>query len=222
MRKTFLLLALTLLLTSCKTGKYINKEVKPADLGEIKYFPPLSYINLIEKGNKMLLNDSLSLISKKLLDSVIKKNKYFKIAAKMHVDGEATICKVNCELNAVFIAIDKNHNLTGIKIPPTIDSIMKAKNQHFALATCATGFGRKKGNYGKQIAKSIGIGILTMGMLVPIPTKSSFSLYTIILDSQRNEVVFYSKSPVPVEQSPTDKHAIDDEYVKLYKGYIYE
>ncbi|MFV5703158.1 hypothetical protein ACM55F_14920 [Flavobacterium sp. XS2P12] len=221
MKKLTLLIGISLIVTSCVTNKYISKNVKATEITEIKYFAPLSYVSLIEKGNKSVLNDSLSSISKVLLDSVIRNNNNFRIEKRIDVNGIKNNIKVNNELSFLIQTIMNNRKLEGVKLTPTIDSIMKSNKQRFAMASVTTGFGRKKGNYGNQVAKGIGVGILTLGMYAPVPIKSSFSLFTIILDSERNEVVYYCKT-LPIEKSPTDLMTIEKQYRTLYEGYIYE
>jgi hypothetical protein len=221
MKKIAVLFGLTLIFTSCVTNQYISKNVKPTDLTAIKYFEPMAYVGLIEKGNKGKLNDSLSLISKKLLDSIIRNNNSFRIEEKIEVYGIENNTKVNNELSTMIQTIINNKKLDGVQLSPTVDSIMKSKKQRFAMVSLTNGFGRRKGNYGNQIAKGIGVGILTLGMYVPVPVKSSLSLFTIILDSERNEVIYYSRT-LPVEKSPSDIKAVNEQYRTLYKGYIYQ
>jgi hypothetical protein len=223
MKKLTLLIGIgiTLVLTSCVTNKYISKNVNATEITEIKYFAPFSYVSLIEKGNKSVLNDSLSSISKVLLDSVIRNNNDFKIEKRIDVNGLKNNIKVNNELSFLIQTVMNTKKLDGVKLTPTIDSIMKANKQRFAMASVTTGFGRKKGNYGNQVAKGIGVGILTLGMYAPVPIKSSFSLFTIILDSERNEVVYYCRT-LPIEKSPTDFKAVEKQYRTLYQGYMYE
>lgn len=221
MKKIVLLFGLALIFTSCVTNKYISKNVKSTDITEIKYFESMAYVGLIEKGNKGKLNDSLSIISKKLLDSIIRNNNSFRIEKKIDVYGLENNLKVNNELSYLIQTIINNRKLDGVKLTPTVDSIMKSNKQRFAMVSITNGFGRRKGNYGNQIAKGIGVGILTLGMYVPVPIKSSFSLFTIILDSERNEVIYYCRT-LPVEKSPTDIKAVNEQYRTLYKGYIYQ
>lgn len=214
-------IGITVVLSSCATNKYISKNVKATEITDIKYFAPLSYVSLIEKGNKSVLNDSLSSMSKVLLDSVIRNNNAFKIEKRIDVNGLKNNLKVTNELSFLIQTIMNTRKLEGVKLTPTIDSIMKANKQRFAMASVTAGFGRKKGNYGNQVAKGIGVGILTLGMYAPVPIKSSFSLFTIILDSERNEVVYYCRT-LPIEESPTNYEAIEKQYRALYQGYRYE
>ncbi|TDB60870.1 hypothetical protein [Arundinibacter roseus] len=52
-------------------------------------------------------------------------------------------------------------------------------------------------------------------MFVPVPIKSSTTLYALIFDSQKNAVVYFSRT-IPVEQSPTDAHVLRSQFAKLF------
>ncbi len=105
MKKTAMLIGITLMFTSCVTNKYFSKNVNASEITEIKYFAPLSYVSLIEKGNKSVFNDSLSSISKVLLDSVIRNNNDFKIEKRIDVNGLKNNLKVNNELSFLIQTI---------------------------------------------------------------------------------------------------------------------
>lgn len=220
MKKITILFTTAIIFTSCVTNKLINKSVKASEINEPMYFEPLSFISLIEKGNKSKQNDSLSNVSKKILDSIIVENKDFKISKKIEISEPKIKVKVDNELSELIIGIVRNNKIEGVKLTPTIDSILKSKKQRFALATVTAGFGRKKGNYGGQIAKGIGVGILTLGMYTPVPVKSNSTLFAVILDSERNEVIYFSKN-LPVEKSPTERKVLESQYKKLFNGYFY-
>ena len=100
-----------------------------------------------------------------------------------------------------------------------MDSIVKSQNQRFGLCLISTGFDRKKGNYGKQIAKGIGVGILTMGMYTPVPYKANTTLYAMIFDSQNSSVVMYNIIPM-VEKSPVDEKNLAALYSKIFQNYF--
>lgn len=221
MKKILLLSIFFFLLTSCVTNKFINKSVKASEIRDVAYFEPLSYVSLIEKGNKTIFNDSLSEVSKNLLDSIIQTNQNFSTSKKIVLLNSILKNKVEVELNSLMVGIIRTNKIEGVRLTTSIDSILKANKQRFALATVTSGFGRKKGNYGGQVAKAMGIGILTLGMYAPIPIKSSSSLFTMILDSETNSVVYFSKS-TPSEQSPTVRKTMEKNYKELYKGYFYD
>lgn len=220
MKKLLSIIAFIVIATSCVTNhNYISKSVKSSDITDIKYFKPLSYIYFIEKGNKNNLNDSVSMIAQKLLDSVIRNNEVFRIDKKIIVTGLNNNIKVNNELGYLFQTIWDKNKINGIQIPYTIDSIMKSNKQRFAMACVTSGFSMEKRNYKNKMAKEIGLSMLSGGLYANLPISASFSLYTIIIDSEKDEVVYYSRT-LPFERSPTDIKAIRIQYKNLFEGYF--
>jgi hypothetical protein len=72
---------------------------------------------------------------------------------KIDVNGLNNNVKVNNEL--VFIQTIMNTKIGRRKLTPTIDSIMKANKQRFAMASSYNRIW--EGNYGNQVAKGIGL-----------------------------------------------------------------
>lgn len=211
-----------LALASCGTNKYLTSSTKSNEIENISYFTPLIYIQYIEKGNKAVLSDSLSAISQFKVDSLLNAKKAtLRLSGKIVVHNDTLTQKMEKELAYLIRLISQRKKLEGIPLTPTIDSILKSSNQRFALATIATGFGRRKGNYGRQVAKGAAIGILTLGsMAVPTPVKSNLTLYAFIFDVQKNEIAYYKRS-LPVEKEPTDEKAIEKQLAELFEGYLY-
>ena len=218
----YLFLATTMLaLASCGTNKFLTSSTKSNEIANISYFTPLTYIQYIEKGNKAVLSDSLSAISQFKVDSLLNAKKAtLRLSGKIVVHNDTLTQKMEKELAYLVRLISQKKKIEDIPITPTIDSILKSSHQRFALATIATGFGRRKGNYGGQVAKGAAIGILTLGMAVPTPVKSNLTLYAFIFDVQKNEIAYYKRS-LPVEKEPTDEKAIEKQLAGLFEGYLY-
>lgn len=210
-------------LASCGTNKYLTSSTtKATEINNVSFFHPLSYIQYIEKGNKAMPSDSLSEITSKNLTSLLECNKVtLRLSKEIFIDDDSTKGKMEDELAYLARLISQRKKLDGISIPYTIDSILKSNNQRFALATVATGFGRRKGNYGGQVAKGAAVGILTLGMAVPTPVKSNIILYAFIFDNTKDEITYFKKSQ-PVEKEPTDVHALEKQLLKLFDGYLYD
>ena len=221
--RNLLILASILTLTSCVTNKYLTSSTTTSnEINMVDYFQPLSYIQYIEKGNKSSLNDSLSQITCNNLSSVLNKNKVtLRLNEEIIVDNDTLKKKIENELGYLVRLISQRKKLNGIPLTPTINYILKNNKQRFALATVATGFGRRKGNYGGQVAKGAAIGILTLGMAIPTPIKSNLTLYAFIFDSQKNEITYYKKL-LPVEKEPTDEQVLEKQLIKLFSGYFYD
>lgn len=221
MRNLLILLA-ALTLTSCGANKYLTSSTKSNEIETLNFFKPISYIQYIGKGNKMAFSDSLSKISSQKIESLLNENKgTFRLSEEIVIDNDTVKLKIEDEIAYLARLISQRKKLDGIPLPFTIDSVLKNSNQRFALATVATGFGRRKGNYGGQVAKGAAVGILTLGMAIPTPIKSNLTLYAFIFDVQKNEIAYYKKS-LPVEKEPTDKNAIEKQLIGLFNGYLYE
>ena len=221
--KTIYILVLALILSSCGANKFLTSSVTSAEIKDVDYFEPFAYIQLIEKGNKPKFSDSLSTITIRNLDSIIDaKDDKLRLSNKILIENDTLKARVENELAYLTQLIFQTRQLDGIELTPAIDSILEHNNQRFAMATIATGFGRKKGNLGGQVAKGIAVGILTLGMAVPTPVKSNLTLYTYIFDSEKNEVAFYRRLIPDKEKEPTDPTYIERQLLATFNGYFYE
>lgn len=168
---------------------------------------------MIEKGNTGIQNDSLSLVSKAILDSLVLNNPAFK-AIRLEIDNPVLLNNANSEILSIFNAILTSNSITKIDIPQNMKQIIDQNNQRFYMATLIEGFGRKSGNYGKQVAKGIGVGILTLGLYAPVPIKNKIRLMNFIIDKETMKIVYFS-STLPIEKSPTEIKIINKQYQKI-------
>ncbi|USL96360.1 hypothetical protein D1J36_004460 [Riemerella anatipestifer] len=214
------LLAL-LVLNSCASMMLNDKSIQPSEISNLGNFETISMIRLIKKGNQSEPSDSLSNLSSKIMDSIIWSSSSPKITTKFNLTDEKLKKRVEDDILKTMLHIRDTRKLDHIKTTPAMDSIVKAQNQRFALCVVNTGFDRRKGNYGNQIAKGVGIGILTMGMYTPVPIKANTAVYAMIFDAEKSTVVFYNTIPF-VEKSPTDKKNLGQLYSKLFEGFFYK
>lgn len=216
LRNVFLLI----LLSSCASTMLTNKNIQPNEIHNIGSFEAISMVRQIKKGNQAVYNDSLSRLSSQILDSIILHSESPKIVTKLDLSDDKLKNKVYKDILNTISEITNSKKLEGIKTTPILDSIIKSQNQRYALCVVNIGFERIKGNYGKQIAKGIGLGILTLGMYSESPIKESTSLYAMILDAEKSSVVFYNTIPMVVK-SPTDKNNLNEQYKLLWNKYLY-
>lgn len=216
----YLLFALAL--TSCGTNKFLTSSVPAEQVKDMNYIEPITYIHYVEKGNKSVLSDSLSQITARVIDSVLQADSSrFKLSDKMIIANDSVNARIENELNYLSQMTLRYKKLDEIALPPTLDSIMQSNDERFAMIIVASGFGRKKGNYGGQVAKGIAVGILTLGMAVPSPVKSNLTLYGFILDKEKHNVAFYQRLLPNKEKEPTDPQFINTQLHKLFEGYLY-
>ena len=198
---------------SCAPNHIVHKSYKRSLIDTVCHFPSLSFISVIEKGNTGIQNDSLSMISKGILDSLVLNNQTFK-AIGLNIDNALLLNNTKSEILGIFNTILTSNSITKIDIPPYIKQIIEQNNQRFYMATLIEGFGRKSGNYGKQIAKGIGVGILTLGLYAPVPIKNRIRLMNFIIDKESMKIVYFS-STLPIEKSPTEIKIINKQYQKI-------
>lgn len=220
MKKILRSLVVLILLNSCASTMLTSANTQTHEITEIGNFETISIIRLIEKGNQSKPSDSLSILSSKIMDSIITNTSNPKVANHFDIPDKKLQARVENDILKTVTEIRTKKKLDQIRTTPLMDSIVKNQNQRFALCIINAGFDRKKGNYGNQIAKGIGVGILTMGMYTPVPVKANTSMYAMIFDAQKSSVVFYNTIPV-VEKSPTDKKNLNQLYNKIFEGYFY-
>ena len=195
-----------------------DKNIRPDEVNQIGSFGTISMIHHIEKGNRMKPSDSLSMLSAKKLDSIVLLSRAPKVQRKFEVQDAALNHKLQEDILAVMGEVKRTNKIDKVKSTPLMDSIIKSHDQRFALCLVDTGFGRKKGNYGKQIAKGIGVGILTMGAYTPVPYKANTTLYAMIVDAQKSSVIFYNF--LTIEKSPVDKNNLSTMYNTIFQDYF--
>ena len=219
--KKILFLTLAILFQSCVTNKYLSSSTPIDEILDIGYFEPLAIIELIKKDNKSEASDSLSIDSKQKIDSLLSSNrKKYKIKERITLNKKIQ-GKVENEISYLIQSAMRKKNLKGIKLTPIIDSILESRNQRFGLGVLAVGFGRSKGNYVGQVAKSVVVGVLTLGLFIPVPIKSNLRLFSIIVDSKKNEISFY-KATLLIEKSPNNYFVLKSQLDKLYENYLFK
>ncbi|MDE5439613.1 hypothetical protein KRE40_16730 [Elizabethkingia meningoseptica] len=221
MKKTFIFLVAAILLNSCASAVLTSKTVKASEIKSMVNFEPISFVHLIQKGNQNKMNDSLSNVSTQLLSSVIINNTNPKVEKQITFSNPEIKSRIETDILKTMSEIIKTKKIDQIKTTPLMDSIVKNENQRFALCIITSGFDRRKGNYGNQVAKGVGIGLLTLGLYTSVPVKASTSMYAMIYDAQNSNVVFYKHIPA-VEKSPTDKKNLSNLYQELFEGYFYK
>ena len=229
MKRVKLFLWVAILCTSCSTSKFLTSDVKSVEVTEVLKIEPFSYISLIESGNKGVFNDSISSSTKIVLNESLEafREKLRLSSGEVVISDSLEREKLEKELSFLILSADRNRNIKNLPITPLIDSLLTANEKRFGLFIVQSGFTRAKGNYGGQVAKGVGMGILTgvltMGMVsvYQTPIKSNSTLYAMIIDNQNKSVAFYNKS-VLQDKEPTDKENIMKQLNKIFEKYFWE
>ncbi|MDA9555605.1 hypothetical protein N9R54_05150 [Pelobium sp.] len=199
----------------------MTSSVKHTEISDLQSFEPVSYISLIETGNKRKFNDSLSQISQKLLTSALKS-----FPDNIPITGDVSVVEPRVkqilakDIEYLVISAERQKSIATLKITPTLDSLLESKGKRFGIITAASGFTRKKGNYGGQIAKGVLTGLLTMGMYYQTPIKANSTIYTLIVDSKENNIAFFQKSFLQ-DKDPLEEDVIKKQIQKIFEGYFW-
>ena len=227
MKRVKLFLWVILLCTSCSTSNLLTSDVKPVEITKMLKIEPFSYISLIEKGNQAKLNDSISNITKVILNESLEtfSEKLRLSSQEIKLTDSLGRKELEEEIRILIMSADRNKNVQNIYITPFLDSLLSVNNERFGLIIVQSGFTRTKGNYIGQAAKGIGIGILT-GVLTGMaytqtPIKSNSTLYAMILDNQNKNIAFYNKS-VLQDKEPTEKGNIIKQLNKVFEKYFWK
>ncbi len=223
MKNVTLFLCVVFLCISCSPSKFLTSDVMPDEITEMLKIEPLSYISLIESGNRSVYNDSISKNTQLVLNESLETFKN-----KLHLSSEEIVLtdsliknRLEREINFLIMSAERKRSINGISITPLIDSLLDANNKRFGLIIVQSGFTRAKGNYGGQIAKGIGIGILTLGMYYQTPIKANSTLYAMIVDNKNKNVSFYNKS-VLQDKEPTEKENIIKQIKIIFEKYFWD
>ena len=223
MKSIKLLFGVVILFTSCSTSKILTSDVKSVEITEMLKIEPFSYISLIETGNRSAYNDSISSSTQLLLTESLEtfRGKLRLSTEEVKLTDSLERKRLEQEYNFLIMSAERNRSIKGIPITPLIDSLLNANGKRFGLIIVQSGFTRAKGNYGGQIAKGIGMGILTMGMYYQTPIKANSTLYAMIVDNRNKNVAFYNKS-VFQDKEPTEKENIINQLNNIFEKYFWE
>jgi len=223
MKSVKLFLCVAILCTSCSTSKILTSDVKSVEITEMLKIEPFSYISLIESGNRGAYNDSISRSTQTVLNESLEtfRGKLRLSSEEIKLTDSVAIKRLEQEFNFLIMSAERNRSIKGIPITPLVDSLLNANDKRFGLIIVQSGFTRAKGNYGGQIAKGIGMGILTMGMYYQTPIKSNSTLYAIIVDNKNRNVAFYNKS-ILQDKEPTEKENIIKQLNLIFEKYFWE
>lgn len=201
------------LFTSCVTQGFVS-NVTRADIQQLSQFEILANVGEIEKGNKITHNDSLTQVAQGLFTTELAKEKALPVTETIDIKDSTVYNKVQYEIFVLMNCLERNMKPKDLPVPPTIDSILCARNQRFGMLVYDWGFVRSTGNYAGQVAKGIAIGILTMGSYYTVPYKDMTRSGILIYDTKNHNFAYVSTTAA--ESSPLEGKT----YQKLVKDLL--
>lgn len=193
MKKAFVMafsIMLVGLFASCTANRGFVSSLTRADIRQVQQFEPLNYVGIIEKGNNITYNDSLTDVANALFEKELSRSKAIPVKGNIVIEDSLVNQRVQNEIYMLMNYVENNVRTRDLSIPPTIDSILEARNERFGLLAYNWGFTRTGGNYAGQIGKGVLIGVLTLGTMYTVPYKDMSRCGLIIVDSKYNNLAY--------------------------------
>lgn len=188
--RSFLSTLLLLLLMATNIHAQLNNPFAVKDsVRKVVMFSPLTNIGYITKGDEIKYSDSISQhMDATLLAQVHPLLTSFKAERVLPGYDTAISRTIQYELNNVLNDPNLENKKKKILLPAYLDSLLMESGNTYGMILYQNGFFRQKGNYGKQVWKAIGVGILTMGSYVADPQKSAANMYLFLLDGKTKTI----------------------------------
>ncbi|HEX8503838.1 MAG TPA: hypothetical protein VF630_00605 [Hymenobacter sp.] len=193
-------------LSSCAVSSGIVRTgFQPRAVQAMPFASPVAQVATIQRGNQPEVNLEASVESARLMRKLLVSHQ-----AELHLADELVIPdslqqQASQEIYQAVNGIEKRQRLdTGAHLP-ALDYLLAGRTQRYVLVTATQGFTRLEGNYGNQLAKTIGVGLLTMGMMVPVAVKAKSDICLFIYDKEQRNIVYYNHTPPPAEREPLDE-----------------
>lgn len=216
---TALIISVLACMTSCGTAGKLND---PAFIGQLKHnivlFDPVSRIEVIGKDNLNARSETASADAQNLLKEMVCTYDTGLEIDAIHVSEELQEAyEIQDDIVALgdwYINTD-GCDLSYIEIPRTLDSIIEASGRRYGLVLYSEGFSRTGGNYALEIAKTVGLGLLTG--YVSVPYKNSSAIYLMILDSKTDRIAYHRHTGG--EYNPLSTKHIEKQFKRLFKDF---
>jgi hypothetical protein len=195
--------ALALLFTSCSGGRYLSFKVKSAEITSLEVFKPISFIALVEKENKGVINDSISyrlekILSKEIFDST----NMLPTLNPIIIKDEHIETQLEYEIIQICMSSSQNYSLKTITIPSRIDNVLETRGKRFGLIVFCSGFTRSKENlksltegaFFRAAVETVAFGAISgvSSILIDRDMRSKITLHIMIVDAEKNNIAFFN------------------------------
>ena len=175
---------------SCTTNRGFVSAVKRTEIQQVQQFEPFVFVGIVEEGDKVAYSDSLTRIAQELFETALSKDEILPVTGTIVIEDSIVNNRIQYEIYMMMSYIDGRVRVKDIPIPPTIDSILEARNERFGLLAYSRGFVRTDDNYDKEVGKGVAIGLLTLGTYYSLPYKYVTHGGIVIVDSQNDNIAF--------------------------------
>ena len=208
-----------IVVASCSTTKYVSKSDLET-INDVAVFTPFTYITWQEGKNGVQYSDSLSFVCAQLITRSIQGSA---LPTGELVDIEFSDDEVY--QSALASLRDINAKKAGeAAVPEPLLRLLRDNGQRYGVFVFSNGFMKDGKNYAKAVAAGAVLGVLTavltMGTAVAytVPVKNSFTVWTAVVDSSTDRIVFYNTG-VFEDGNPTKEEHVRKVIDRLFKDF---
>ena len=206
-------------LVGCGTTVPQKSKLDPDNIKELDFYVLPSKISLIEKANIACLNpflsDSFDLLFESKLPVALKSDVKFN---KFEIFDEDVRDDIDNQLFKIILDVEKIRRIKKYKPDSRLIEFLNLSNKQYLFVSYSKGFTREHGNFGMQIAKGIGIGLLTGGRVIPVPFKANFTNVFYIIDVKNSNLAFYQRNTQELE--PLKPQNVEYKIDRILGGYF--
>jgi len=212
----------SIVISSCGTTSYLASGYNMDDMRNVVLFQPASKIETIGKGQITVTNDTACLASQELLLQTFKTcetglniNSTYSPTSTV----EEEIIKTGIEsVYAQYLNSTNPRNASAFVVPESLDKIIENTGNRYGMIVYHYGFSRTGANYAAQIAKGIGLAILTLGSVYTVPYKDKSNINVFIIDSEQ-DIIAWQNFDIAADYNPLKQKHINKQFKRLFKPF---
>lgn len=193
------IIIILLFATSCTSVRY-SANFQRANVTSLGYTSPCINLYLISEGNvaEYSKNNSDSLQYK--INNYLE---YYKTTFKLFYIKSSKESEQNIRKSVFEICnlLYKNRRPDTIKLNNILLNQIDSCKERYIIFSAVNGYSRTKKNMINQEIQSAAIGILTLGMMIPLTNEGSSNLTIFVVDKESKKIVFTNRNYVK-DKSP--------------------
>ena len=226
MRKLIILLTTAIgaiSLSSCGTTGYLASGYNDVDaIKDVVLFEPVSKIETIGKGEITVTNDTACVVSQDMLLQTVKECESGLNILSVYMpsgEEEAEIVRKGVEsLYSQLLHSQGSFSTASFVVPESLDEIIERTGNRYGMAVYSYGFSRTGGNYAAQIAKGVGLAILTLGSVYTVPYKDKSNIHIFIIDSEQDCVAWHNHD-IGADYNPLKQKHLEKQFKRIFRKF---
>jgi len=122
------------------------------------------------------------------------------------------------DIGRLFLRLDTTRDISSIRLGEELRDHLNLQPDKYCVVLSLTGFSRTGGSVALETAKSVIVGIFTLGMVVVVPIKANSTMSVAVVDREEGRVIYYDKNIV--EENPGNPDIIATQLKKVFKAFL--